>query len=127
MTYASFESSSVLMSKFMCPLGSVRSRWSLTAWQQRGTCFLLRHENLELLLDERSIRVVRREQREVLVDLRRLAVGVLRANVRGRRLVVRLARDHLGDLVPLDLLEEGRVRRSLGLPGRGLRRDDRGR
>src|SRR6187431_3070705 len=117
MTYASFESSSVLMSKFMCPLGS-SSRWSLTARQQRGTCFLLGLEDLELLLDERCAWVVRgeheelpvrgdrgldvvralrrdaeleedagvrrREEREILVDLCGLAVGILGPEV-GRR------------------------------------------
>src|ERR1044072_9002821 len=106
------------MSKFMCPLGR-SSRWSLTARQQRGTCLLLRDEDLQLLLHEwsacviggereelpvrrdrrldvvgalrsdaeleKDARVVGSEEREILVDLRGLAAGVLRAEVRRRR------------------------------------------
>src|SRR4029079_5022214 len=54
----------------------VGAEWSLTAWQQRRTCLLLRHEDLELLFHERGARVVGGERQELSVGDGRPFEGV---------------------------------------------------
>src|SRR5918996_2509821 len=151
MTYLSFPSSSVWMSKFMCPLAACRGSLAVALGLQQ----------FELLLDERRARVVGRELQETLpggnrgfrvpgrerclaeleeddrfvgkqrgqalVDLSLVARGVEGAALGFAAARVGELRDRLGDLRLVQALQEGVVSLDEG-PGQvGLLRFGRGR
>src|SRR5918996_650349 len=151
MTYLSLPRSSVLMSKFMCPLAACRGSLAVALGLQQ----------FELLLDERRARVVGRELQEplpggnrglrisgrerclaelekddrfvwkqrgqVLVDLRLVARGVESAALRLGAARVGELRDRLGDLRLVQALQEGVVSLHEGSGQVGLLRFGRGR